>query len=436
MSIAVRHFLPVYDNDRQPHWSMALKWALLMGAMFFLIYGSVNAYSANYTVAPSLYLPWERQIPFVPSLIVPYMSIDLIFVLCFFLCRNHYELISLSWRIGFAVVVSALCFLLFPMKFGFERPVVDGAFSFLFFVHSVDLPYNQCPSLHISIAMILWDVLRRRLQGRPLQNILVTVWFVLIAASTVLVFQHHVIDVAGGVIVGLLSWYLFPFDRQLKPEYQPQTRQHVKPGLLYLLSGIALALIAATLGDWFVLLLYPAVSLCLVASAYLSARSNFLQKHQGRIPWSMQLLFAPYLQVVCWTWKFHKYRDQAYTRVGCGLVLGRRLSKKELLGLQAEGVVAVIDLAPEVKSRFPRQMDYLHLPVLDFTRPTAGQVEQAARFVARHRQGKVYIHCALGYLRSAQLVLALLKRSGQNPKTAAELLRRLRPACKVTVPGV
>ena len=55
------------------------------------------------------------------------------------------------------MTISVICFLLWPQRFVFERPVVDGALGVLFQLLSVvDLPYNRTPSLHISVLVILW----------------------------------------------------------------------------------------------------------------------------------------------------------------------------------------------------------------------------------------------------------------------------------------
>ena len=70
----------------------------------------------------TLYSEWERFIPFVPLMIIPYLSIDLFFVAAPFLCRSERELATFSKRIAAAIVVAGICFLLFPLRFAFERP--------------------------------------------------------------------------------------------------------------------------------------------------------------------------------------------------------------------------------------------------------------------------------------------------------------------------
>ena len=67
-------------------------------------------------------------------------------------------------------------------------------------VYAGDNPYNDFPSLHTSLSTIMaihWWRTDRRL------GIIAAVWTALIVASTVLVKQHYVADVASGL---LLAW--------------------------------------------------------------------------------------------------------------------------------------------------------------------------------------------------------------------------------------
>ena len=103
-----------------------------------------------------MYFEWERLIPFVPLMIVPYMSIDLFFVAAPFLCRDERELKVFGKRIVLGIVVASLCFLLFPLKFSFHRPVTGGWLGHVFdWFRTMDQPFNQLPSLHLTLRTIL-----------------------------------------------------------------------------------------------------------------------------------------------------------------------------------------------------------------------------------------------------------------------------------------
>jgi membrane-associated phospholipid phosphatase len=186
-------------------------WLALLGPMFFLVYGWCNAFTSQRADVGSCFFEWERRIPFVPVMIIPYMSIDLFFAGSFFLCRDRAQLRTHAARIALAIGISAAGFLLFPLRYGWARPAVDGWLGAVFApLNALDQPYNLCPSLHISLRTILWQVYGRSLDGRRWLRGAVWGWFVLIGVSTLLVYQHHVIDLLGGYLVAVLCCRLFP----------------------------------------------------------------------------------------------------------------------------------------------------------------------------------------------------------------------------------
>jgi hypothetical protein len=98
-------------------WGMrgtAAKTSLALSLLFLVVYGSCNWITAQRTDVGTWYFAWERHIPFVPLLIVPYMSIDLFFVAAPFLCENGLELRTFARRIGCAIIVAGVCFLVLP----------------------------------------------------------------------------------------------------------------------------------------------------------------------------------------------------------------------------------------------------------------------------------------------------------------------------------
>ena len=69
--------------------------SVLLSLLFVVVYGGTNWFTAQRPSAEvhTWYFAWEfTYIPYVPLLIVPYMSMDLFFFLATFLCRNGREL--------------------------------------------------------------------------------------------------------------------------------------------------------------------------------------------------------------------------------------------------------------------------------------------------------------------------------------------------------
>jgi membrane-associated phospholipid phosphatase len=75
------------------------------------------------------------------------------------------------------------------------------------FLHIFDQPYNLFPSLHIAFRTILADLYAKHTKGvvRWASHI----WFILIGFSTLLTYQHHIVDIVGGFALAAFCFYLF-----------------------------------------------------------------------------------------------------------------------------------------------------------------------------------------------------------------------------------
>ena len=51
-----------------------------LSILFLIVYGGCNWITARRSDVGVFYFQWERTIPFVPLLILPYMSIDIFFI--------------------------------------------------------------------------------------------------------------------------------------------------------------------------------------------------------------------------------------------------------------------------------------------------------------------------------------------------------------------
>jgi protein-tyrosine phosphatase len=95
------------------------------------------------------------------------------------------------------------------------------------------------------------------------------------------------------------------------------------------------------------------------------------------------------------------------------------------------GVTAVLDLTAE-SSEAPSflALEYLNLQILDLTAPTSAQLRAAVDFISAHREtGAVYVHCKIGYSRSAAVVAAWLLDANlaASPQEAVAIVRTARP---------
>jgi len=191
------------STDRKTIWKTYTIWSFWVGLTFFAIYPTCNWLTANRETTYSLYLEAELSVPFIPGFFWIYMSLYLLFLLPpFFL--NVEQLQQLGKQIIFATILSGIIFLVFPAELGFERVIPDNPFyaslySGMFFV---DLPHNLVPSLHVIFsALILFSLLQST--HSTVQKSVWWGWLILISLSTLLVHQHHLLDILTGMLVAI-----------------------------------------------------------------------------------------------------------------------------------------------------------------------------------------------------------------------------------------
>ena len=184
-------------------------WCLLqVSVVFALVYMAANHLTSLRSDIGVGVFAWEHAIPFVEWTVVPYLSIFLLLPLSFFACADSDELARYVRRLWLALALAAACYAAFPLGFHFDRPVPQGPFAPLFsMLWAVDLPYNRAPSLHIVVLLLMWPRLLARVAA-TWQRGLLHGWLAAIGVSVLTTYQHHVIDIAGGVAVATACWAL------------------------------------------------------------------------------------------------------------------------------------------------------------------------------------------------------------------------------------
>ncbi len=199
----------VPSPSRGPLILRAIVTSILLSVLFLVVYSGTNWLASQRSDVGTWYYDWERFIPFVPLMVIPYMSIDLFFVAAPFLCCDRRELTTFSRRICLAILVAGCFFVLMPLKLAHQRPQLDGWIGATFgWFFATDLPYNLFPSLHVALRTILAEIYARHTRG--IVNLASHVWFSLIGFSTLLTYQHHVVDVVGGFLLAAVCFYAVP----------------------------------------------------------------------------------------------------------------------------------------------------------------------------------------------------------------------------------
>lgn len=370
-------------------------------AAFGLCYLLANDFAARHGVTRDVALPLDALIPFLPWMLLPYLSSGIFFAAAFFKVRGRDNLRVLGQRMLLATVLASLVFMAWPLRFSMPRPVVDAPWLAALFdlLGLLDQPYNQLPSLHVAFCLIWWAALRDVPASRWTRGLL-ALWLTLTAVATLFTYQHHLLDVLAGGVLGLLCLVL------------------VRPGraepnvALYYLVGSGVAVVVGTALVPLAATLYLAASLLLVALAYARGDRHFLHKHKGRHPVWVWALYAPYLIGYRLTWLAMLRRKQApLQQVGPRLWIGRRLGNDEL---DLPAGCSVIDLSAEL-SETPalRRQPYQHFPLLDIVAPPPEAMHEVVAAVrAEIAAGRsVYLHCAMGLRRCVVIARAAMARS-------------------------
>lgn len=315
------------------------------------------------------------------------------------------------------------------MRFAFARPAAGGFLGAVFdWFREMDLPYNLFPSLHIALCGLLAVAYARHTRG--VLRFLSNAWFVLIAASAVLTYQHHVLDVVGGFA---LAGYCFYFIREAPAQSSVVPDRTI--GLRYLAGAILLGACAIAFWPWGGLLLWPALSLAIVTAAYLRFGPALFRKTNGVLPWSTCWALGPFLLGQHLSRIYYRRQCRAWDQVTSSVWIGSVLKEREAAHAVQLSVTAVLDLTPDFSAaKSFRNVRYQNVPVLDLTAPTEGQLDSIVRFIAGESEnGVVYVHCKIGYSRSAAAVIAWLLASGKasSVEEAIAFVRRIRPSIVV-----
>ena len=436
------------DPFRRRKFADALFTSVGLSLLFLVVYGGCNWITAHRHEVSPFYFEWERAIPFVPWLILPYMSIDLFFVAAPFLCRTQAERRLFSKRVIAAILIAGTCFLLFPLRFGFDRPHSIGWSGALFdWFRGMDAPFNLVPSLHAALWVFLINLYARHLRG--IAWTVAMGWFGLIGLSPVLVHQHHVIDIAGGFILAGYCFYFFrPSEREpTVSAAAASTNRHsnhairesciagtynVRVGAHYIIGALICLAATIVLRPWSMVLLWPAVSLGIVATAYFGVGPKIFRKGVGKLPLSTKLVLGPCLLGQHLSLIYYRRQCRPWDEIFLGIWIGRQLNNREAGRAVREGVTAVLDLSAEFSETKPfRALNYKNIPVLDLTAPTSAQLNEMAEFITSNMErGIVYVHCKIGYSRSTAAIVAYLLVSGRanNAAEAFSIIRRARPS--------
>nr|WP_245754479.1 phosphatase PAP2/dual specificity phosphatase family protein [Candidatus Accumulibacter aalborgensis] len=402
---------------------------LVLGPFFFLSYGFATWVSAQRSAVAYIVFDWEQHVPLLPWTIVPYWLMDVLYGLSLLLCATRRELDTHARRLLVTQLLAVSCFLLFPLRCTFVRGDVGGAFGGLFdLLMSFDQPFNQAPSLHIALLVVLLE---------PYLRVVPRAWHALVYAAALLIgvsvmttWQHHFFDIPTGLWLGCFVVWLLPTDAGSPLRRAALSRDPLRRRLAACYAGAAmtLGLLVANAGGAWLYLLWAAGSLFIVALIYLFLdAASFGKRADGSMPGAVCCLLGPYLLGAWLNSRWWTKRLAAADPVAAGILLGRLPSQSDW---QRQHVVAIVDLCAELPCPTPG-LSHRVVPRLDLVLPTVEQIEEASAAIDEaHQRGAVLVCCALGLARSALAVAAWLLRTGlaSSAEDAVAQVQRARPA--------
>ena len=202
---------------------------------------------------------------------------------------------------------------------------------------------------------------------------------------------------------------------------------NLRVGAYYAAGTILLVAVALLSWPWGAPLLWPAVSLAIVTAGYAGAGPGIYRKQDGRLPPVTRVIMAPVLLGQDLSLRHYRRRGRPWDAAAPELLMGRILDNVEAEELLACGVAAVLDLTAEFSEvELLRRTGYYNLPILDLTAPTPEQLRSAVDFIRENAvTGIVYVHCKIGYSRTAAVVGAYLMAAG-HVTDADDAMARLR----------
>ena len=182
---------------------------LLHIAIFAFFYGLTNNRAATLSM-DELYIgyhPLELEIPFYPNWFIVYFSANImLWVPYFFLPPYRFRRYFVAQIL--ATVTAAFFFYLFPFHCGYIREIpTEGPWKeALTFFYELDERHNLNPSLHIGFSTLILLFSRERARG--ISYIVLHVWTLAIYFSVVLTHQHHILDIATGILLSCTMYKL------------------------------------------------------------------------------------------------------------------------------------------------------------------------------------------------------------------------------------
>ena len=188
-----------------PPRAYSVKWKSFFLALLVAFYTGgylginwINDYRNRYY---DVSLWFEKDIPFVPSMIIGYSFVFLLVAILFLVIDNMPDFWDICRRFLTMTLICFTIFLMFPVRMKFRPEVgvgedwINELVSFYFWM---DKPYNLFPSMHLAASFFVAFYCMRK--GQIIGWITMTMATV-VGVSVVLLKQHYIMDVVAGFAI-------------------------------------------------------------------------------------------------------------------------------------------------------------------------------------------------------------------------------------------
>lgn len=176
--------------------------ALVYYVGFSIVWTVAHELSDLRAVRLPLTFEWESRIPFQLWILPLYFTLDLAVIGIPLLFRSAREALPPMGLFLLQGIVAAPFFVLLPIENAYSNDMATGVWGAYLFeplgMKNVS-QWNQTPSLHVTYSLTVATVVARRFGGS--WRWIAFAWAIPVSVSTMLVHEHHLVCVAGGLIL-------------------------------------------------------------------------------------------------------------------------------------------------------------------------------------------------------------------------------------------
>lgn len=176
--------------------------------VWLTIYFFVNRLQVEPQRRLDLAIPLDREIPFVPEMVLVYFSTFVFVIQPFIILTESRQFFWMLASFGSITVIASLIHVIVPSKIErIEKLDADGlSGKFIDLFQKTCKPYGNFPSMHVALSVPV--VGANFIAAGPTVGSVTLVWAILIALSTLFTKQHYILDVLAGLIGGTLIYSL------------------------------------------------------------------------------------------------------------------------------------------------------------------------------------------------------------------------------------